>query len=201
MIGSPLDLLFEVLKNRLLGPKDRFERSKRRLTSSLLAPLIFVAGAPIAILGVFSSISMELNFGPAVLRFLGSSSSDFIVLAVVLAFSFAFGLGCNLYYSRHIQITQKETNEAEKQIRRRENFYRLNKKIRKHIKSGDKDRAVQYAKLTNMKYPDLVEEDSTSLEALIDAGFLNYHDEISSSTGDSLTYDNGKSLGVDPPIE
>ncbi|MCA0424519.1 MAG: hypothetical protein LCH61_14580 [Proteobacteria bacterium] len=108
------------LLSKLAGPKDYFERQKRRYALTLFFPAFTLLAGPSIVSNVLGAIKegtftgSDWNF-----RVLGERDSDQIFYVILLIFFVFFLLAINLYYSRilhkiEIKMKNKSYKEDEK---------------------------------------------------------------------------------------
>lgn len=172
-----MNIFFEALvtglKQAIFKPKDRFERVKRNAMSKLLTPLVIIVGAESVLVSVLGAInSVQFQSSSFVFNLIGSSSSSFLTISAVVVLSFAFTLGANLYYERHIKMAESNVEVMLKKAKRREAYYTLRSKFDTLLLEDKKEEAATIAQWMASRYPTEVDEDSDFLRSLIEGAAI-----------------------------
>lgn len=165
-----IKLLTTYLKEALFQPKDLFERTKKRASSRLLAPLIAIVAAEsifVSVIGALQTVaihSKDFSF-----TLLAAATDSFIPLALVILVAFALYVGSNLYYTRQVLRSSEELGKLERQLRHVEAYNRLRAKYYEYLEAGKTEQAYTAAALMVKRYPDELDTDPEFLESLISA--------------------------------
>ncbi len=166
---DPIGLIFEAARQRLLKPKDYFERVKRRLTSILLFPLIIAASSAVAALAFLpTEISFGSNSHEVIFDFVVGASDEFAWAAGGLLLAYIFSVGCNLVYARHLTTMNNRSDAVRDEIGREYRFQEMNRKMKSALKRGETNKAISYARFMVQQYSDLLEANPEPIEVIIE---------------------------------
>lgn len=133
--------------------------------------MLLWVGTPALIIGLLSSLQIaDVTYAGIHLRFIGTASSDALLLAISVIIMFAFTLTLNFAYD---VITRRENAEAHqlyKNVKRAESYEELREEFRRHIAQNEKQKAFYLGAFLLEKYPEFVEEDTSIVTTLIDLG-------------------------------
>lgn len=94
----------------IMGPKDQFERFKRRALRRVFYLLSVVLGGPAVILSVLANTDrLSINFRGAFAEFIGRASDDSLYFALAVVIVYLFSLAANLYYAAYVKAAVAAT--------------------------------------------------------------------------------------------
>jgi hypothetical protein len=152
------DLLFDAVRSRLLGPKDIFERFKRRsvvfltaiITCAFIAPKFF--GALTATFGTGVGQSLDLDV------LVGISPDDVtstVILAAILVSLGGFLIFSNLSYAKFIRNNQNAIREEIVIQQRDESFADFRARVLQIQSNADSNQTKHLLEHIKSTFPDL----------------------------------------------
>ncbi|MGY3406112.1 hypothetical protein ACVWZV_002225 [Bradyrhizobium sp. GM5.1] len=109
--------IVQALRSRILGPKDYFERQKKRLLRRVLFLLSLVVAGPAILTGLLSNTDkIDVQYRGAFIRFVGRATDDALIFSVALVTVYLFALIANLYYAAHVRRCLKDVNALKREF-------------------------------------------------------------------------------------
>ncbi|MBR1168498.1 hypothetical protein [Bradyrhizobium liaoningense] len=103
----------------IMGPKDQFERFKRRTLRRVFYLLCLVLGGPALILSVLANTDrLSINFRGAFIEFIGRASDDSLYFAVAVVVVYLFSLAANLLYAAYVKAAVSATEKLKNDLDR-----------------------------------------------------------------------------------
>jgi hypothetical protein len=165
------DLAIRFVKSKLFGPKDYFERQKKRLVRSMIIPLIAFVGAPSLIVAVLSSFRYVNFEGQGViLQLIGEASNDVLIIASSLVAAFCFGVGANLLYGFRLKRFDEKLAELQSSEEARNSFEQLQKKYHQYIENKEPEKAIALGSYICRSFPEESRLDPIFITSLVDVG-------------------------------
>jgi hypothetical protein len=163
-----IDLILQALRSALFGPKDYFERQKRRLLRWMLLPLFGAFVVPGIVMGVISQIGLlEISTEGKTFRLWGSTSYDMIVLVVGVSMMFVVALILNFSYGRHLAESMKDLAQTEEKVRRAAGYYVLRTQFFRELSAGGYREAAALADYIGQNFSDVMHADPEFMNAML----------------------------------
>jgi hypothetical protein len=163
-----IDIIIQAFRSALLGPKDYFERQKRRLLRWMLLPLFGAFVVPGIFTAVVSQIGLlEISSEGKTFRLLGSTSYDMIVLVVGVCLMFVVALILNFSYGRHVAESAKDLAETEEKVKLAAAYYVLRSHFFGQISKGAYAEAAVLADYIARNYGKVIRSDAEFMTSML----------------------------------
>jgi hypothetical protein len=165
------DLAIRFVKSKLFGPKDYFERQKKRLVRSMIVPLILIIGTPSIVVASLSSFRY-INFEGqgVILQLVGEASNDVLILAASLVTAFVFALGANLLYGFRLARLEEKLADLKRSDEVENSYKAMLATYKEHLLSNDVEKAVSLGSYMCRAFPDESRLDPEFITSLVDSG-------------------------------
>ena len=165
------DIALDKARSALFGPKDYFERQKKRLVAAMIVPLILILGTPPMMLIAFSSLEfIEIEGQSLSLRLINEATSDALILATSVGITFCFALGVNLLYGFRLSKSAERLNQLKKENEAKNAFSDLLKSYFDLVRREEKDKAIRLGSFLCKTYPELARVEPKLIDSLVNAG-------------------------------
>lgn len=162
------EFLYDVVRSKLLGPKDMFERSKRR-TALFIGAIIACVFITPKFFGFIAATAGGGNLRDSldVDVLIGISPDDItstIILAVMLISLAGFLLASNLSYAKFNATLQSKLAQKSQRIQRNASYEMFRSRIFELHRLGESEKARYLIAHIKTTFPDLVDTDAEIVE-------------------------------------
>ena len=157
------------LLNAIFGPKDFFERSKKRLTRVLIVPVFALAIGPALLSGgLLLAGQNNGNSFNILISTLADSGESVLVLVLLICSTYALGLILNFQYGMFVKKGEFEVRRFARSVEAIEAYTDFANDIRAALEAGETNSAISISRHLLEFHDEAFKQDAVMIRLLVD---------------------------------